>query len=158
MGDLPSTAPQLIVEEIRRQVDHQVSAADSLDTRSMAIFAGVAAVAAFIGPRVNVTSTERQLAAAVTLAALVAALICLLFAVRPRVGSFSNGPDVHQLAERIGDPGASLEVELVPAFVQVRDRNETFLASKGDWIIRALRSLIGTVLGIGWMVGVGAIK
>lgn len=80
-----------------------------LDTKAMAIFAGVAAVAAFIAPRVTV-SNDGQIAAAIgTFGLLVGAMICLLFAVRPRIGGFSNGPNVEQIAARIDDPTSSLE-------------------------------------------------
>ncbi len=152
------TSAQIIIEEIRRQVDLQVSAADAMDTKAMAVSAGVVAFAAFIAPRVIVADNWQKLAAVVTLAFLLGALVCLLLAVRPRVGGFSNGPDVGQIAARIDDPAASLERKLVPAFVGVRNINEAFLNSKSDWIIWALRCLIGTILGMAVMVGVGAIK
>ena len=158
MAESERTSAQMIVEEIRRQVDLQVTAADALDTKAMAIFASAAGVAAFIAPRVTVSSLGQTAAAVGTLALLVGALICLLFAVRPRIGGFSNGPDVVQVAKRIDDPAGSLERELVPAFVGVRGKNESFLASKGDWTIRAMLCLIGTVVGVSVMVGVGASK
>lgn len=151
------TSAQIIIEEIRRQVDHQVTAVDALDTKAMAIFAGAAAVAAFLAPRVTVANLGQTVAAIGTLGLLVGAMICLLLAVRPRVGGFSNGPNVAQVAERIDDPAGDLERDLVPAFVGVRRNNEAFLTSKGDWTIRALWCLIGTVAGMAIMVGVGAI-
>jgi hypothetical protein len=156
------TAAGLIVEEIRRQVDHQVTAADGADTKAMAIFAGVAAVAAFVGPHVVVHApAELNLATIATVASfvlLIAALVCLLFAVKPRIGGFSNGPDVDEMAARIDDSATALERELVGAFVAVRKINEAFLKSKGDWTIRAMWSLIGTVVGMLVMVGVGVIR
>src|SRR5258708_40366863 len=115
MSNADRSSALIIVEEIRRQVDHQVSAVDAIDTKAMAIFAGAAAVAAFIAPRVVVPSVAAASAAVGTFLLLLGALVCLLFAVRPRIGGFSNGPNVAQLAERIDDPAGSLEHELVPA-------------------------------------------
>jgi hypothetical protein len=158
MPEPERTSAQIIVEEIRRQVDLQVSADDAMDTKAMAVFAGVAAVAAFIAPRVVVSNPLQTLAAFGTLVLLLLALGCLLEAVRPRIGGFSNGPNVQNLAKRIDDPAARLERKLVPAFVSVRDRNEAFLKAKGDWMIWALRCLMVTVVGIAFMVVVGAIK
>lgn len=157
MSEPERTSAQIIIEEIRRQVDLQVTAADALDTKAMAVFAGVAAVAAFVAPRVTVANGYQTVAAVGTFGLLVAAMICLLLAVRPRIGGFSNGPNVEQVAAWIDDPTSSLEHALVPAFVGVRKNNEDFLKSKGDWTIRALWCLIGTVVGIAAMVGVGAI-
>jgi hypothetical protein len=157
MPESERTSAQIIIDEIRRQVDHQVTAADALDTKAMAIFAGAAAVAAFITPRVTVVTPEQITAATYTLLVLLGALFCLLLAVRPRVGGFSNGPNASEVAERLDDPPRSLERELVPAFVGVRTTNEAFLRSKGDWVIRALVFLIATVIGMAVMVATGAI-
>lgn len=44
MSSSAKTSAQIIIEEVRRQVDLQVSAAEGLDTKAMAIFAGVAAL------------------------------------------------------------------------------------------------------------------
>lgn len=160
MPDPERTSAQIILEEIRRQVDHQVTAADSADTKAMAIFGGAAAVAALIVPRATVSPSDAlQIGASIiTLGLLVAALICLLQSVQPRIGGFSNGPNVDQLALRIDDQPASLEHELVESFVKVRNRNAAFLDSKGGWTINAQGFLIGTVVGMALMVGVGAIK
>jgi hypothetical protein len=158
MPEPQRTSAQIIIEEIRRQVDHQVSAADALDTKALAIFAGAAAVAAFIAPRVTVATPDQIGTSLGTFTFLIGALVCLLFAVRPRIGGFSNGPSADDIALRIDDPAGSLERELVPAFVSVRTRNEDFLSSKGGWIINAMRFLIATVIGIAAMVGVGAIR
>jgi len=157
MAEPERTSAQIIIEEIRRQVDLQVTAADALDTKAMAIFAGIAAVAALIAPRVTVENSGQVIAAVGTFGFLVGAMICLLLAVRPRVGGFSNGPNVEQVAAWIDDPTSSLERALVPAFVGVRKINEDFLKSKADWTVRALRCLVATVVGMAAMVGVGAI-
>lgn len=158
MPEPERTSAQIIVEEIRRQVDLQVTASNGLDTKAMAIFAGVAAVAAFIAPRVVVETPRQTLDALATFGILLAALACLLLAVRPRVGAFSNGPNVDQLAERADDQASNLERDLVPSFVKVRDRNEEYLKQKSSWILRALVCLFAAVVGMAFMVGVGAIK
>lgn len=157
MTSSAKTSAQVIIEEVRRQVDLQVSAAEGLDTKAMAIFAGVAAVAALIAPRVAVGNCVQGLVAIATFLALIGALICLLLAVRPRIGGFSNGPGVDQVAERIDFATDALERDLVPAFVAVRKLNEDFLRAKGDWVIRALGLLLLAVVCIMVMVGVGAL-
>ncbi len=149
---------QIIVDEIRRQVDLQVKAADGLDTRAMAIFAGVAAVAAVVASRVSLASNTQRLAASVTLVALLAALGCLLQAVRGRIGGFSNGPDVEDLAAYAQLPASDLEHELVDAFVKVRQKNESFLKCKARWVIRSLVCLIVTVAGIAWLAVEGGLQ
>lgn len=160
MPDRERTSAQIILEEIRRQVDQQVTAADSADTKAMAIFGGAAAVAALIAPRATVVGSDglRIAASIATLGLLVAALICLLRSVRPRIGGFSNGPNVKELAAGIDDDPAGLERDLVPAFVGVRTKNEAFLQSKAGWTIKAQLCLIGTVVGMAVMVAVGAVK
>ncbi|MGO9179281.1 MAG: hypothetical protein ACLQHS_08400 [Candidatus Limnocylindrales bacterium] len=158
MAEQERTSAQIIVEEIRRQVDLQVKAADALDTKAMAIFAGTGAVAAFISPRVTVAGNGQAAAAIVTFALLIGALLCLLLAVRPRIAGFSNGPDVADLAAYVNAPPNELEAALVPSFVKVRNINENVLKSKGDWIVWALRSLIGAVAGMAAMVVTGALK
>lgn len=158
MTDDARTAPQLIIEELRRQVDHQVTANDGLDTKALAIFGGVAAVAAFIVPRVGTTTEDQQRLAMFTFVALLGSLGSLLWAVRPRVKGFSNGPDVTALAKWIDSAPADLERELVTAFVQVRDQNEGVVAAKGRWTVIALGFLIATVVGMAGMVAAGGIK
>ncbi len=152
------TSAQIIIEEIRRQVDLQVSAAQGLDNRAMAVFGGVAAVAAIVADRVVVADDSQKIAAGLTLAALLGALFCLLMSVVPRIGHFSNGPDVTDLGGWVGKPIERLEQALVPSFVEVRNRNEDFLKAKGRWMIGALACLIATVVGIALMVGAGAIQ
>ena len=158
MAETERTSPQIIVEEIRRQVDLQVSAFTGIETKAMAVFGGVAAVAAIIADRVKVENGWQALAAGLTLATLLAALVSLLMSVLPRIGGFSNGPDVVELGGRIDEPTVELERDLVPSFVEVRKRNEKALRSKGMWMIGALSCLIGTVGGIAFMVVVGAVK
>jgi hypothetical protein len=148
----------MIVEEIRRQVELQSQAADGMDTRAMAVFAGAAAVAAILAPRVSLTSDGPRAAASVTLGLLLFALFCLLEAIRARVGGFSNGPDVDDLKEYIDASPADLEAALVDAFVAVKKANEEFLAGKAHWMTASLLSLMATVAGIAWLVAVGGVK
>lgn len=157
MAEIERSSPQIIVEEIRRQVDLQARAADGLDTRAMAIFAGISAVAAIVAPRVKVTDGS-QIAAGATLGALILALICLLQAVRARIEGFSNGPDVDDLKAYADLPAADLQRELVDAFVGVKKENEDFLKCKGGWMIRSLVCVMGTVAGIAWLVAVGGLQ
>jgi len=158
VADSKRTSSQIIVEEIRRQVDLQISAHDALDTKAMAIFSGIAAIAAFVAPRVAIDNPYRIVATGATFGLLLGALACLLLAVRPRIGGFSNGPKVDQIGERIGQDPASLEADLVPAFVKVRNQNEKVLASKGEATVFGLRLVFGAVVGVGAMVVVGAVK
>lgn len=152
------TSAQIIVDEIRRQVELQAKASEGLDTRAMAVFGGVAVVAVLVADRVTVHDVLQGVAAVITLGLLLGALFCLLMSVLPKIGKFSNGPDVSQLGKRISEKPSDLERELVSSFVKVRGLNEDFLKSKAGWMINALWFLIGTVIGIAFMVGVGAIK
>ena len=53
---------------------------------------------------------------------------------------------------------SNLECDLVPSFVKVWHRNEEYLKEKSSWILRALMCLFAAVVGMAFMVGVGAIK
>jgi hypothetical protein len=149
---------ELIVDEIRRQVDHQVMAASSADTKATALFAGTATVATLILPRIGLTSANQAAISFLALASLVAALGCFIEALRPRTGKFSYGPSAAALGERVGSAPDELQVDLAESFVAVRARNEGFLRIKASATTGGLYFLIATLVGMAALAGLGAIK
>ena len=73
----------LAIEEIRRQLDQQSTAADSVDTKGAAVLTLTDTVAGLVATRVQLNSDVRVAAGAISLALVLAILGCCIQAVRP---------------------------------------------------------------------------
>jgi hypothetical protein len=152
----PTTA-NLVIAEIRRQVDHQLYAATATDTKAAGLIAGTFALTALIVPRVRLESAG--IAGLITFGLIVGTLAVFAMAIRPRIGGFSYGPDaatMHAFVEEADEPD-DLERAMVGAYVKVRDANERAIAAKSDALIVGVVGLILTVSGLIAMLATGGI-
>lgn len=152
------TAPALIVEELRRQVDHQLTAAASHDTKAAGLIAATFALVALVVPRVHVNDPVPAALTAVTFIFAILTLWFLLQVIRPQVGGFSYGPSADSLRGFAQDEADVLEREMVDAFVDARNGNEGVLQAKADSLVWGIRCLIVVVVGLGAMLAGGAIS
>lgn len=159
MADASSTAG-IVVDQLRRQVDHQISAATATDTKAAGLIAATFALTALLIPRVRADGTLEVGVAVATLGAVFVTLLSLLLSIAPRVAGFSYGPDAADMIAFVddGDDPADLEAAIAHAFVSVRATNEKVMAEKSDRLVTGIASLIVTVLGLGAMLAVGAIE
>jgi hypothetical protein len=153
-----STSPEIIVAEMKRQVDHQIDAAAAIDTRSTAVLAAASALIALVVPHAQVDTTLRVFAGAVTFALGLATLIFLMRALSPRLEGFSYGPDGASMLTSLDDTAGHLNRDLAEVYVNVRNVNEAVLKQKGGALIVATRLIVAAVVGVGIMLLVGAIK
>lgn len=151
------SAATLIVAELRRQVDHQLTAGAATDTKAAGLIAATFALVALVAPRVQIDSPVRTAAAVVTFGVVLLTLVELMQAIKPRVKTFSYGPDAKSLKEFVGEPVEDLEIEMVNVFVNARDANEAALEDKAESFILGIKALIVTVIGLGVMLAGGAI-
>jgi hypothetical protein len=147
----------LIVAELRRQVDHQLTAGAATDTKAAGLIAATFALVALVAPRVQIDGPVGAAAATVTFGLALLTLFELMQAIKPRVKTFSYGPNAKSLKEFLGDPVEDLEIAMVDVFAEARDDNEDALEDKAESLILGIKALIVTVLGLGVMLAGGAI-
>jgi hypothetical protein len=154
----PSTA-SLIILELRRQVDHQLSASASVDTKAAGLIAGTFALFALVVPRVQVATLCQTIAALVTFGLVLAALSRFALATMPRIKGFSYGPEADDMLRFLddGDPVESLEEAVAHAYAEIRSRNEGAVVAKSEALNQGIVLLVVTVIGLGAMVAVGGI-
>jgi hypothetical protein len=64
-------APSIFVAELKRQIDHQITAPSALDTQATALLAATLALAALAVPRVDLDTGPRMAVAVATVVAVV---------------------------------------------------------------------------------------
>jgi hypothetical protein len=148
----------LAIEEIRRQLDQQSTAADSVDTKGAAVLTLTGTVAGLVATRVQLDSDVRVAAGAISLAIVLAILGCCIQAVRPRKG-FSYGADAPALVDLL-DKYSHLQVTLAVAdsLKDARAMNVLHLHAKQSWYQNALYFVVAGVGAVALMVAVGAIR
>src|SRR3990170_3338388 len=124
----------IVCEDIRRQVDHQADAANSMDTKASGLIATTVVLAALVVPRVELDRTDRAVVSLVSLGFVLVTMACLGLAIRPRRGAFSYGPDPDVMIDRLGSGPAELERDIAESLAAVRNTNESYLQRKADWL------------------------
>lgn len=146
------------IEEIRRQIDHQAKAADSVDTKGAAVLTFVGTVAGLVATRVHLDSDVRAVAGLVTFAIIVAILACCIQAVRPRAG-FSYGANAVDLIALIDRyPNEQVMLAMADSLRDARERNVKHLETKQDWYQNALLLIVAGIGAVGIMVAIEAIR
>lgn len=153
------TTAAFIILELRRQVDHQVTAAASVDTKAAGLIAATLALFALVVPRIVVATAAQVVVGVVTIGLVIATLGLLTLAIKPRVRAFSYGPDAQDMMAFLDDddPVDALEEAVARAYRDVRSRNESEIQSKSEALIGGIGFLILTVIGLGAMVVVGGV-
>lgn len=153
-----ATVSDLIIAELRAQIDHQVSAADALDTKAAGLAAATFALLTFTVPHVDVSTPWRGAAAAVTVVLTLLALWQFAEALRPRAEGFSYGVDADDLlAARDSVSAAELKRSYADGLSEARKRNQGAVASKADGVVTGLRFLIAVAIGLAIMLAIGGI-
>jgi hypothetical protein len=155
----PAPEPELgassIAAELQRQVDHQIAAADSIDTRGTALLAGLGALTGLVLPRFGLATDSDIRIPAVTLGLLVGTLGALLRAIRPRAGGFSYGPDPELLVAHVRRSKNVVDAAIADSLAGVRDRNEKALQQKGGTLVLAMGLFVAATIGVAAMAGGG---
>jgi hypothetical protein len=103
------TTDEFIVQELRAQIDHQVSGADALDTKAAALAAATFALFTFTLPHVNIDTCPRTIFAFVVIGLTLAAIGLFASSLRPRKEAFAYGVNaVDLIAERGAERAAFL--------------------------------------------------
>jgi hypothetical protein len=154
------TTANVIIEELRRQVELQVTAATANDTKAAGLIAATFALVALVVPRVQLVTSCQVVAGLGTFALVIATLVFLALSIRPRIEGFSYGPGGGDMLAFLDDddPAEDLERANARAYVDVRSMNETVIHSKAESLINGIKCLIATVIGLGAMLAVGGIK
>jgi hypothetical protein len=151
------TTDERIAGELRSQIDHQVTAADALDTKAAALAAATFALFTFTLPHVDISTLERAVVATFTVALTLGAIGLFALTLRPRKAKFGYGADASDMlaAREAAEDGflRSFNVGLQDA----RTRNETVIQEKADGITYGLWFLIATGIGLAILLGLGGI-
>ena len=153
-----AAAADLIVEEIRRQVDQQIVAARDTDTKAAGLVAALFALVVLVIPRVHLATSAQVATAGATLLLVLGTLGALGLAIRPRIGGFSYGPDASDMLEFLNSRPDELTREMASAYEKVRLQNEAVIQTKGKALIGAIVGLVCAVVGLSAMVVTGGIK
>ncbi len=146
------------VEEIRRQIDHQVRAADTVDTKGAAVLTLTATVAGFAATRVQLDNDVRRVAGVITFVIVLAILGCCIQALKPRAG-FSYGANATDLVALVDQyPHEQVMLALADSLRDARNVNVEHLEAKQGWYQNALRLIVAGIVAIAVMVAVEAIK
>ena len=152
------TVDERIAAEIRVQIDHQIAAADALDTRAAALAAATFALFTFTLPHVDVSTQARTNAVIIVVGATLLAISSFALALKPRKGAFSYGAEA---ADMVRARGAANEA-FVRAFVDglhiARTNNENVLRGKADRLIQGLWLLVVAGAGLGLLLALGGIN
>jgi hypothetical protein len=146
-----------IVGELRRQVDHQITAAASIDTKAAGLIAATFALFALVVPRV-VLQTVASCSSGSTHSDSSSR--------RWRISPCRYGPESRRsLTTRsgpagriLGDPLEEVEAATARAFAGVRNINATAIQTKTRSLVAGIVFLVLTVIGLGAMVLVGGLK
>ncbi len=162
MSDVATPNPEtakLIVTELRRQVDAQISASASIDTKAAGLIAATFALVALVIPRVQLDVPCQSAIAFVAAIAVLATLLLLFSALVPRKRRWSNGPTAASMLAFLldGDEPGELEIAMAVAYQDVRDRNESVLGEKATALNFGVGALIATVVALMLLVIVGGI-
>lgn len=149
---------QAACSEIRRHIDHQVKASDSLDLKGAALLALTATVAAAIIPQLHLDSFERVASGAVTGAVVLSLLLCCFQAIRPRRG-MSYGADPPALVALVdAHPHLDLMLAMADSLRDARNENVSYLRIKHRWFQNALGLAVVAILALAAMVYYGGIR
>lgn len=159
-GETPSTVTPaaLVIEEIRRQVDFQISTSGAIDTKATALVGAIFVLVAAVVPRVRIDTIEQVVATAGTFELAIATMVLLAAAIRGRIGGYSYGPRTDQMLEYLDRDVDDFNRELAKSFVKVRNVNEAANQGKTKALNGAIYMLIATTIGLGIMLAVGAIE
>lgn len=149
---------RLACTELRAQIDHQVHAAESMDTKAWALITAIGVIAGVVAPRVGLTTAVHAWSALVVFAV---ALITVGFCLRtiwPQT-DFSFGPDPDAFVKWLAAyDRTAIALSTAEAMAEARQQNLLALQAKRTWFIGALIAFTSIVGGIGWLVYVGAIS
>jgi hypothetical protein len=149
---------QAACQEIRTQLDHQIRTADSIDTKAWALVTVTGLVAGLIAPRMQLDDPGRGIPAILVFVVVMVLVVCSILAIRPKA-DFSFGADPTALvAELENYSQVSMALGLAEALATARLMNLRALDRKHAWYTRALMALGGSLVGIAWLVYIGAIR
>jgi hypothetical protein len=153
-----ATVDERIAVELRAQIDHQIAAADAIDTKAAALAAATFALFTFTLPHVDVSTQARANVAALIVLATLAAIGCFALSLKPRKGAFSYGADAGDMvAERDVDADVFVR-EFVDGLHIARTSNETTLRNKADTLIYGLWLLVAVGVGLALLLALGGIN
>jgi hypothetical protein len=149
---------QAACQEIRTQLDHQIRTADSIDTKAWALVTVTGVVSGLIAPRLQLDDPERGIPAIIVFLVVMTLVACSILAIRPKA-DFSFGAEPTALvAELENYVEVSFALGLGEALATARQMNVRALDRKRAWYTRALLALAGSLVGIAWLVYIGAIR
>jgi hypothetical protein len=151
------TVDDRVISELRTQIDHQVSGADSMDTRAAALAAATFALFTFTLPHVDVSTGPRAFVAVLVVLLTLAAIGCFARAILPRKEAFAYGVDVDDLlAARAAEEAAFLRA-YEKGLRDARVKNETAVQEKAAGVANGLWLLIASGVGLGILLAMGGI-
>ncbi len=143
--------------EIRSMVDHQVRTAAGLDTKAGALLTVVVAVAAIVGPRVQLDGLDLQVTGTAAFALALLEALFILAALWPR--DFSYGANAADLVASLESYSpASVALARAEWLRDAWTRNDAALDAKHDWYSRGLAVMPFLLVAIAFMVLVGALR
>lgn len=149
---------RLIAADLRTQIDYQIRSAESMDTKAWALVTATGLIAGLVAPRVVLDTDVRSWSALVVFLVAIAMVVLCMLTIRP-LANFAYGPNPASL---IVEMERWSHVALVLAFAEsmkdAREKNVIALDAKSTWYQYALITFGGVLVGIGWLVYVGAIS
>lgn len=146
------------IEEIRRQIDHQVTAAGSVDTKGAGVLTLTGTVAGVIATRIHLDSDPRKVVGIVTFLIVVGILVSCIQAIRPRAG-FSYGADASGLVALLDQYShEQVMLAIADSLRAARETNVAHLEAKQNWQSSALRLVVAALVAVAVMVAIEGIK
>lgn len=149
----------LAYRELRAQIEQQLKAADSIDTKTTALMTGGAAIIALVGGRIQVGSeTPRIVAALILFTLALTFLFCALKAISSR-DNFAYGAKPEELVQSLEQyPHVAVGLAVAGSLRDARNKNSNAINAKHAWYQRTVGLTFGLAASIAILFAVGAIR
>jgi uncharacterized membrane protein len=144
--------------EIRVQIDYQMKAGDSVDTKAWGLVTVTGVAAGLVAQRLHFSDVQQGWAAFVVFVVAMALVVFSILAVRPR-SHFSFGVDPGPLVDNLESYATvGILLAMATSLRKARDLNAAALDRKVFWYTLALAMLGLLLVGLAWLVYLRAVQ